>query len=374
MWIHEHQDWPKFSWDANKLISKLADVRHRQGKLFGKISSLGFEFKNEAGLKTLTNDIVHSSAIEGEHLNPDEVRSSITQRLGIEIAGLKPAGRDVDGIVEMMLDATQNYSKPLTKDRLCDWHAALFPTGRSGMNRITVADWRPQKIGAMQVISGPMGREKIHFEAPDADRLKLEMSNFLKWFEKEDDTDPVIRAGIAHLWFVTIHPFEDGNGRIARTIADMALARADGSTERYYSMSTQIELKRKAYYSHLERQQRSTPDITSWLEWFLDCLKEALVTAESTLSHVLYKAQMWEYIAQQPSINDRQKHVLIRMLDENFKGHMNTSKYAKMAKCSPDTALRDIKDLKERKILMQNSGGGRSTSYRLNEFSENHKE
>ncbi|TIH19831.1 Fic family protein [Marinifilum sp. JC120] len=367
MWIHEHQDWPNFSWNAEKLISKLADVRHRQGVLLGKIGNLGFDLRNEAGLKTLTNDIVHSSAIEGELLNPEEVRSSIAQRLGIDIAGLKPAGRDVDGIVEMMLDATQRYAEPLTKDRLCDWHAALFPTGRSGIKRITVADWRPAEVGAMQVISGPMGREKVHFEAPDADRLEDEMVKFLEWFESEDDTDPVLRAGIAHLWFVTIHPFEDGNGRIARTIADMALARADGAAERYYSMSTQIELKRKDYYSHLERQQRGTPEITKWLEWFLDCLKEALINAESTLSHVLHKASLWERISQQSPINERQQLVLGRMLDENFKGYMNSSKYAKLAKCSTDTALRDIKDLKERGILVQNPGGGRSTSYRLSE-------
>ncbi|NDV24711.1 Fic family protein [Desulfovibrio sp. JC022] len=369
MWIHEHQDWPNFSWNAEKLISKLADVRHRQGVLLGKIGNLGFDLRNEAGLKTLTNDIVHSSAIEGELLNPEEVRSSIAQRLGIEIAGLKPAGRDVDGIVEMMLDATQRYAEPLTKDRLCDWHGALFPMGRSGIKRITVADWRPAEVGVMQVISGPMGREKVHFEAPDADRLEDEMARFLEWFESEDDTDPVLRAGIAHLWFVTIHPFEDGNGRIARTIADMALARADGAAERYYSMSTQIELKRKDYYSHLERQQRGTPEITKWLEWFLDCLKEALINAESTLSHVLHKASLWERISQQSPINDRQRSVLERMLDENFKGYMNSSKYAKLAKCSTDTALRDVKDLVKRGILLQNPGGGRSTSYRLNDLS-----
>ncbi|HAS87938.1 MAG TPA: DUF4172 domain-containing protein [Desulfovibrio sp.] len=369
MWIHEHQDWPNFSWNTEKLISKLADVRHRQGVLLGKIGNLGFDLRNEAGLKTLTNDIVHSSAIEGELLNPEEVRSSIAQRLGIDIAGLKPAGRDVDGIVEMMLDATQLYAQPLTKDRLCDWHGALFPMGRSGIKRITVADWRPAEVGAMQVISGPMGREKVHFEAPDADRLEDEMTRFLEWFESEDDTDPVLRAGIAHLWFVTIHPFEDGNGRIARTIADMALARADGAAERYYSMSTQIELKRKDYYSHLERQQRGTPEITKWLEWFLDCLKEALINAESTLSHVLHKASLWERISLQSPVNERQRGVLERMIDENFKGYMNSSKYAKLAKCSTDTALRDIKDLKEREILVQNPGGGRSTSYRLSGFS-----
>ncbi|MCP5405137.1 MAG: Fic family protein [Pseudomonadaceae bacterium] len=364
MWIHEHQDWPNFIWDAETLASKLADIRHRQGRLLGRMEGLGFKLKREASLSTLTNDVVKSSAIEGENLNPEEVRSSIARRLGIDIAGLIPASRDVEGIVEMMLDATQQFAKPLTKDRLFDWHAALFPTGRSGMHKITVGGWRTVEAGPMQVVSGPIGREKVHFEAPTAERLEKEMEAFLAWLAGEDDTDPVIRAGIAHLWFVTIHPFEDGNGRIARAIGDMALARADGTPDRFYSLSSQIEAERKQYYDQLEAQQRATPDITDWLSWFLDCLGRAISNAETTLGNVLFKAQLWDMINQKP-VNDRQRLIINRMLEDDFEGFMNTSKYAKLAKCSNDTALRDIQELKERGIFIQNPGAGRSTSYRL---------
>jgi len=364
MWIHEHQDWPDFTWDAEALASKLADTRHRQGRLLGRMESLGFELKREASLSTLTNDVVKSSAIEGENLNPEEVRSSIARRLGIDIAGLIPASRDVEGIVEMMLDATQQFSKHLTKDRLFGWHAALFPTGRSGMHKITVGGWRTIDAGPMQVISGPIGKEKVHFEAPSADRLEKEMQVFLKWFGNGDDIDPVIKAGIAHLWFVIIHPFEDGNGRIARAIGDMALARADDTQDRFYSLSSQIEAERKHYYDQLEKQQRATPDITEWLAWFLDCLGRAISSAETTLGNVLFKAQLWVTINQKP-VNDRQRLIINRILEDDFEGFMNTSKYAKLAKCSNDTALRDIQELKERGIFIQNPGGGRSTSYRL---------
>ncbi len=364
MWVHEHQNWPNFTWDVGSLVSKLADIRHRQGRLLGRMEGLGFELKCEASLSTLTNDVVKSSAIEGENLNPEEVRSSIARRLGIDIAGLIPASRDVEGIVEMMLDATQQFSKPLTKDRLFDWHAALFPTGRSGTHKITVGGWRTIDAGPMQVVSGPIGKEKVHFEAPDADRLEKEMHAFLKWFGNNDDIDPVIKAGIAHLWFVTIHPFEDGNGRIARAIGDMALARADGTQDRFYSLSSQIEAERKHYYAQLEKQQRATPDITDWLSWFLDCLGRAISNAETTLGNVLFKAQLWDTINQKP-VNDRQRLIINRMLEDDFEGFMNTSKYAKLAKCSNDTALRDIQELKERGIFIQNPGGGRSTSYRL---------
>lgn len=364
MWVHEHQNWPNFTWDVGSLVSKLADIRHRQGRLLGRMEGLGFELKCEASLSTLTNDVVKSSAIEGENLNPEEVRSSIARRLGIDIAGLIPASRDVEGIVEMMLDATQQFSKPLTKDRLFDWHAALFPTGRSGTHKITVGGWRTIDAGPMQVVSGPIGKEKVHFEAPDADRLEKEMHAFLKWFGNNDDIDPVIKAGIAHLWFVTIHPFEDGNGRIARAIGDMALARADGTQDRFYSLSSQIEVERKHYYDQLEKQQRATPDITDWLSWFLDCLGRAISNAETTLGNVLFKAQLWDTINQKP-VNDRQRLIINRMLEDDFEGFMNTSKYAKLAKCSNDTALRDIQELKERGTFIQNPGGGRSTSYRL---------
>jgi Fic family protein len=364
MWIHEHQNWPNFIWDAEAIASNLADIRYRQGRLLGRMEGLGFELKREASLSTLTNDVVKSSAIEGENMNPKEVRSSIARKLGIDIAGLIPASRDVEGIVEMMLNATQQFSKPLTKERLFDWHAALFPTGRSGMHKITTGGWRTMASGPMQVVSGPIGKEKIHFEAPSADRLTKEMQAFLAWFAAGDATDPVIKAGIAHLWFVTIHPFEDGNGRIARAIGDMALARADGTQDRFYSFSSQVDAERKHYYDQLERQQRVAPDITGWLTWFLDCLGRAISNAELALGNVLFKAQLWDIINQKP-VNNRQNLIINRMLEPDFEGFINTSKYAKMAKCSNDTALRDIQELKERGVFIQNPGGGRSTSYRL---------
>ncbi len=364
MWIHQHNNWPKLTWDAEKLTSKLADIRYRQGRLLGRMEGLGFELKREATLSTLTSDVVKSSAIEGENLNPEEVRSSIARRLGIDTAGPVPVSRDVEGIVDIMLDATQQFTKPLTKERLFDWHAALFPTGRSGMRRVKVDSWRSVESGSMQVVSGPIGREKVHFEAPNAERLEHEMAEFLTWFEGKDDVDPALRAGISHLWFVSVHPFEDGNGRIARAIADMALARADGIRERFYSLSSQIESERRDYYDQLEKQQHNTPEITGWLEWFLDCLGRTIASAEDTLGAVLFKARLWEKINRHP-VNERQRLIINRMLKDDFKGDMNTSKYAKLAKCSPDTALRDIQDLKSRGILIQNPGGGRSTSYRL---------
>lgn len=361
-YIHEKPGWPDFTWDSEKLSPKLSALRYREGELLGRMKALGVDLRTEASLQTLTEDVVKSSAIEGEHLNPDEVRSSLARRLGIETGGLS-AGRDVEGIVEMMLDATQHHDQALTSERLFAWHAALFPTGRSGMRIITVGAWRTDAAGAMQVVSGPVGRESVHFEAPAANRLENEMLRFLEWFNAAATIDPVLKAGIAHFWFVTIHPFEDGNGRIARAIADMSLARADGSKERYYSMSAQIEAERKDYYACLEQQQRNDLDITPWLDWFLDCLGRAIECAEDTLSSVLYKARIWEK-ANQQTVNERQKLIISRMLD-GFKGHMNTSKYANIAKCSNDTALRDIRDLLERGIFMQNPGGGRSTSYRL---------
>ena len=345
------------------MSSKLADIRYRQGLLLGQMISVGFDFQQETSLNVLTNEVVKSSAIEGAILNPDTVRSSIAQRLGIDIGGLMPTSRDVDGIVDMMLDATQKYTDPLTRERLFGWHAALFPTGWSGMHQITVGTWRPKSAGAMQIVSGPISRETIHFEAPTAARIESEMTTFLAWFDSEQTIDPILKAGLAHLWFVTIHPFEDGNGRIARAIADMALARADNLSERFYSMSAQIELERKEYYTQLERQQRGTVDVTAWLDWFLDCLGRALAKADETLATVRYKAQLWNYVNQQ-AVNERQRQILNRMLD-NFKGYMTTSKYAKLAKCSTDTALRDIQDFVLRGIFVQNPGRGRSSSYRL---------
>jgi len=364
MWIYEHQEWPCFTWDNEKLAAELADLRHHQGRLLGRMESMGFDLRREASLTTLTKDVVYSSAIEGEDLNKDEVRSSIARQLGIDIGGLMPKNRDVEGIVEMMLDATQGYALPLTEDRLFSWHAALFPTGRSGMRWINVAGWRTAETGPMQVVSGYQGRERIHFEAPHAKKLNSEIKKFLKWFAYNDLVDPVIKAGIAHLWFVTIHPFEDGNGRIGRAIADMALAQADQTSDRFYSLSSQIEAERKEYYLQLEAAQRGTLDITKWLRWFLACMRRAIDNAEQSLSHTLFKAQLWDKLNQQ-NINDRQKLIINKMLDLHFKGHMNTSKYAKLAKCSNDTALRDIQKLKQLGVFIQNESGGRSTSYRL---------
>lgn len=362
-YIHEIADWPNFTWDSAKLSPVLAEVRHKQGRLLGRMEGLGFQLRNEASLATLTSDVVKSSAIEGEVLNPELVRSSIARRLGIDIGGAASINRDVEGIVEMMLDATQRFAEPLTAERLFGWHASLFPTGRSGMHKITVGAWRPAEIGAMQVVSGAIGRENVHFEAPSAEKLESEMTALIQWFESRDEMDPVLRAALAHLWFVTIHPFEDGNGRIGRAIADMALARADGAKERFYSMSSQIEAERKDYYLNLERSQRGTLDVTSWMEWFLGCLERAIAGADETLSKVLRKAKIWDRVNQGP-VNERQRAVINRLMDD-FVGKLTSSKYAKLAKCSEDTALRDIRALMERGIFVQNEGGGRSTSYAL---------
>lgn len=361
-YIHEQRGWPEFTWDNGAVAGPLIAVRHKQGRLLGRMEALGFDLQTEASLTALTSDVVKSSAIEGEKLDPDEVRSSIARRLGLDAAGLPKSGRAVEGIVEMMLDGTRNFKEQLTKKRLLAWHASLFPTRRSGMHRVTIGAWR---TSAMQVVSGPTGREKVHFEAPEAERLNVEMSLFIKWFNESSMVDPVLKAGIAHFWFVTIHPFEDGNGRIARAIADMALARADGTSSRFYSMSSQIEADRKDYYLTLEAAQRGDLDITRWLDWFLGCLHRAIDNAEVTLGAVLYKARLWEQINRHP-VNERQRLVINRMLD-GFQGFLSNSKYVKLAACSADTALRDIRELVERGILVQNSGGGRSTSYRLGE-------
>jgi Fic family protein len=364
MWIHEDHNWPNFVWDTKAIASKLATIKYRQGHLLGQMERIGFELKQTTSLNTLTNDVVKSSAIEGETLNPEEVRSSIARRLGIDISTSIPISRDVEGIVEIILDATQKASTPLTKKRLCDWHTTLFPEGSKGIHTLTVGKWRTVEAGPMQVVSGPIGREKVHFEAPVAHRLENEMQTFLDWFNHSNDSDLILKAGIAHLWFVTIHPFEDGNGRIGRAIGDMILARADGSSNRFYSLSTQIESERKEYYHQLERQQRHSVDITQWLNWFLDCLGRAISKTETTLDAIFFKASLWNKINQH-SVNQRQILIINKMLEDSFKGHINTSKYAKLAKCSNDTALRDIQNLKERDILIQNPSGGRSTSYKL---------
>jgi len=362
-YIHELKEWPGFRWDAGLAAQHLAPVRHRQGRLIGRMEALGFDLRAEAVLATLTEDVLKSSEIEGEILDKDQVRSSIARRLGMDIGALAPADRHIEGVVEMMLDATQKYAEPLTDERLFAWHAALFPTGRSGMTKIIVGAWRDDGSGPMQVVSGPIGRERVHYEAPSAPRLEAEMSAFLKWFNDEAVLDPVLKAALAHLWFVTIHPFDDGTGRIARAIADMALARSEQSAQRFYSMSAQIRLERNAYYDMLEATQKGDLDVTVWLEWFLSCLDRAIEGAEDTLSGVLRKARFWEAIKDQ-SLNERQRKVINRLLD-GLEGKLTSSKWATLTKSSPDTALRNITDLVKRGILVRDAGGGRSTSYSL---------
>lgn len=363
MYIHQHKDWPAFSWDNGVLIPYIGKVRDLQGRLIGRMESLGFELREEAVLETLTEDVVKSSAIEGEFLNPDEVRSSIARRLGIEISGLQEASRYVDGVVEMMLDATQAYDTPLSKDRLFGWHSALFPTGRSGMYKISVGNWRTDSQGPMQVVSGPMGREKIHFTAPEASRLDFEMNRFLDWYNSDSEIEPVLKSATAHLWFVSIHPFDDGNGRIARAIADSLLARADRTSQRFYSMSAQIMRSKKEYYTILESTQKGSLDISQWLVWYIECLIEAIVNTEETLSKVLLKARFWE-AHRNTQLSERQIKVINMMLGD-FVGKLHSSKWAKITKVHRDTALRDIQDLIEKGILSESDEGGRSTNYIL---------
>ncbi|MBK8452894.1 MAG: Fic family protein [Thiofilum sp.] len=362
-WIHEHPDWPHFRWNADLLQPLLSQIRYQQGKLLGQMECLGFAIQQETSLRVLTHDVVKSSAIEGEILHPEAVRSSIARHLGLEQGGLNRRQRNVEGIVEVMLDATQHYAQPITTERLWGWHAALFPTGYSGIYPIMVGLWRLPSSDPMQVISHYKGREHIHFQAPSAQRLESEMAVFLSWLESSTSLDPILKAGIAHFWFITLHPFEDGNGRLARAISDLCLARADQLPQRFYSMSTQIELDKKAYYQQLETQQRSDLDITSWLIWFLKCLGRALDHAHSILQAVYYKDKIWKK-ANLETLNARQRLILNRML-EDFEGFMNTSKYATLAKCSTDTALRDIRELVASGLFIPNASGGRSTSYRL---------
>jgi Fic family protein len=363
IFIHEEESWPRLRWDRERLAEPLASVRHQQGRLIGRMEGLGFTLRQEAVLETLTSDVLETSAIEGEQLDPEQVRSSIARHLGMEIGGLEPGDRNVEGIVEVMLDATRHYDQPLTAERLLAWHASLFPTGRSGMTKIRVGAWRDDGAGPMQVVSGPIGKERVHFQAPAADRLDREMQAFLEDFNAKTDVDLVSRAGLAHLWFVTVHPFDDGNGRIARAIADMVLARSENSPQRFYSMSAQIRHERNEYYGILERTQRGTLDITPWMEWFLGCLGRAIEGAHTTLGAVLAKARFWEFLGG-VTINERQRLVLNRLLD-GFDGILTSSKYAKLAKCSQDTATRDISALVERGVLVRNPRGGRSTSYSL---------
>ncbi|HUW06737.1 MAG TPA: Fic family protein [Williamwhitmania sp.] len=366
VYIYENEDWPNFKWDSELLLPLLGKVRNHQGKLIGKMESLGFELKNEAVLDTLTLDVIKSSEIEGELLNPEQVRSSIARKLGMNIAGLVPSDREVDGVVEMMLDATQSFNQPLTKERLFNWHCSLFPSGRSGMYKIIVGNWRDDSTGPMQVVSGALGKEKVHYQAPSATNLGKEMNSFLEWVNSNNIQEPVIKAGIAHLWFVSLHPFEDGNGRIARAITDMLLARADGIPQRFYSMSSQIRAERKGYYGILEKTQKGSLDITKWLNWFLSCLQNALDSSNSELEKVIYKHKFWNKNSSKLQ-NKRQELLLTKLLD-GFDGTLTSSKWAKIAKCSADTALRDIQDLMSKGILKKSEGGGRSTSYEINEL------
>jgi Fic family protein len=361
--LHELPEWPHFTWRSEALAALLAAVRHEQGRLLGKMESIAVDLRTEASVATLTDGVVKSSAIEGERLSPDEVRSSVARRLGLEPAGAPRARREVEGIVAMTLDATRNFRAPLTEGRLHSWHSSLFAAGARAPARSKIGGWRTKEGGPMQVVSGPIGREFVHFEAPGADRVAAEMTRFLEWFNAPLAVDPVLAAGIAHLWFVTIHPFADGNGRIARAIADMALARADATEDRFYGMSSQIEAERKDYYSRLEAAQRGNLDITDWLAWFLGCLDRAIARADRAFTAVRTKAKVWERISRGP-VNDRQRRVIDLLLGD-FEGSLTTSKYAKLTKCSADTALRDIRELVERGILVRSRASGRSTSYRL---------
>jgi len=369
MWpyIYEQEGWPRLYWDRGALADRLAALRHRQGRLIGRMEGLGLAVREGAVLQTLTEDVLETSRIEGEALDKQQVRSSLARRLGVDIGALTPADRDVEGVVEMMLDATQHFGAPLTEERLFGWHAALFPTGRSGLTRLRIGDWRDDASGPMQVVSGRIGGERVHFQAPPASRLGADMSDFLAWFNAGADSipagDPVLKAALAHLWFVTIHPFDDGNGRIARAIADLALARSEGTAQRFYSMSAQIRRERNAYYDILEQAQKGGLDVTPWMEWFLDCLGRAFDGSESTLAAVLEKARFWDANSGQ-ELNGRQRMMLNRLLD-GFEGKLTSSKWAKIAKCSQDTALRDILDLVGVGVLSRDPAGGRSTSYSL---------
>ncbi len=374
-YIWQCADWPHWRYNPKRLVHLLAQVHHAQGHLLGRMQDIGMGLRDQATLQVLTEDVLKTSEIEGERLNPETVRSSVARRLGVDVgtqniryahgagSALAPADRHVDGVVEMVLDATWRFDQPLTDERLFGWHAALFPTGYSGLNKIRTGGWRDDASGPMQVVSGPVGREKVHYEAPPADQLDAQVSDFLHWFNSVDEPDFMIKAGLAHLWFVTIHPFDDGNGRIARAVGDMALAQADQSPQRFYSLSAQTQREREDYYDRLEQTQKSSLDVTNWLEWFLGCLLRAMQGADITLSAVLTKARFWQHWSDTP-MNERQIKLLNRLLN-GFEGKLTTSKWGKIAKCSPDTALRDITDLLNRGVLLKSDAGGRSTSYEL---------
>lgn len=361
--IYQKQEWPKFRWDNEYLLPKIGKVRNEQGKILGFMESMGFELRKEASFETLTIDILKTSEIEGEILNREEVRSSLARRLGMDLVGLIPSARNVDGVVDMMVDAIENNEKAISEERLYGWHSSLFPSGRSGMHKILTGQYRQDTTGPMQVVSGALGKEKVHFQAPSSDIVKLEMDKLIKWFNYENHYDPVIKAGIAHLWFLTIHPFEDGNGRIARALTDLLLSRSDGVIQRYYSMSSQILKARKSYYETLENTQKGTLEITMWLDWFIDCLMKSLNSSSDVLAKVIEKAKFWNKYAME-SFNDRQKIMLNKLMDD-FYGKLTSKKWGKITKCSADTALRDIQDLISKGILRKESAGGRSTNYEM---------
>lgn len=362
-YIYQYPNWPEFSWKDKDVQPLLGQVRHSQGKLMGMMSTLGFKIQSDTLLSVLTMDVVKSSEIEGEMLNIDQVRSSVARKLGIDYAGIIPSSRHIDGVVDMLLDATQHYDQPLDEERLFGWHSALFPTGRSGLYKITVGCYRSEE---MQIVSGAIGNEKIHYQAPSPEHLTNEMHDFLKWFNENSSLDLVLKAAIAHFRFIIIHPFDDGNGRIARALTDLLLARSDGSAQRFYSLSSQILLERKKYYDVLQKCQSNSGDITEWIIWFLNCLTRSLDASEKTLNHILLKAKFWDK-HNDTSLNARQRLMLNKILD-GFDGKLKSSKWAKIAKCSADTALRDIKDLIDKRILKQESSGGRSTNYEIAEF------
>lgn len=362
-YIWQAEDWPRWRYDLTVLASPLAEVSHAQGLLLGRLADLGFSLRDLASLNTLTDDVLKTSEIEGEHLNADSVRSALARRLGVDIGALAPVDRHVEGVVELVLDATARADAPLTEARLFGWHAALFPTGHSGFTPIRTGAWRDDAEGPMQVVSGPVGRQRVHFEAPPADRLPGEMARFLDWLNADSGEPALIKAGLGHLWFVTLHPFDDGNGRLARAIGDLLLARADRSPQRFYSLSAQIQRERKGYYTILERTQKDSMEVTAWLVWFLEALRLAVAAAHRQLDAVLAKARFWQRLAGMP-LNERQVKLLNRLLD-GFEGKLTTGKWAALAKCSPDSALRDMTDLVTRGVLRKSAAGGRSTSYEL---------
>jgi len=367
LYVWQAPDWPSWRYDLANLAIPLAEVSRAQGLLLGRLSDVGLDLRAQASLSALTEDVVKTSEIEGEQLNVASVRSSIARRLGVDIGALAPVDRHAEGVVEMVLDATSNYTAPVSRQRLFGWHAALFPTGYSGLAKIQVGAWRDDAGGPMQLVSGPLVRRQVHFEAPPADRLEEETGRFIDWVNAASGEPPLVKAGLAHLWFVTLHPFDDGNGRIARAVGDLLLARADGSPQRFYSLSAQIQQERKAYYDILERTQKGTLDVTPWLAWFLDTLHRAVDQAQHTLDAVLAKVRFWQRFAGTP-MNERQVKLLNRLFD-GFEGKLTSSKWAKIANCSPDTALRDINELLAHGVLRKTAAGGRSTHYELSEAS-----